>query len=226
MFNIVIPFGSGLSGVGSTGEERMKSYMLFPAVLMLAAGAFAAQAEPSLADLQERIEALEKAGARVPFKFGIVSEGEVLDNLEEKKDVEVDIELLEKEARGQLNALQKEYRDLEAEIQLHAEGSDERKAKEKELEEKKRELTLKYRRLNADIQQEAQKRLDEMRMKIRAHIARYARKHGYALVIEKTALLFGEEGKSLTTEIIDQMNTEYYKAKYEKEKDEAGKEEK
>lgn len=203
----------------------MKPYALSLAALMLwAVATDAPGAEPSLPDLESRVEALEKAGANAPFKFGIVSEGEVLDNLEEKKEIEVDIELLEKKAREELNALQDKCRELEEEVQLHAESSDERKAKEKELQDKRRELTLKYRKLNADIQREANKRLDQIRMKIREHIARYARRHGYTLVIEKTALLFGEEGKSLTTEIIDQMNGEYYQAKYEKKEGDEGKE--
>jgi len=189
----------------------MRSYVLLSAALMLwPLSAAAGEAPNAPAGLEKRAEAIEKAGSNVPFKFGIVSEGEVLDNLEEKKNIEADMDLLENKAREILYGMQKDYTDLETEVNLHAEGSAERKAKEKELEEKKREMTLKYRSLNSDIQQEAKKRLDQIRIKIRQHIARYARKHGYALVIEKTALLFCAERKSLTTQIIDQMNAEYF----------------
>ncbi|HUU68151.1 MAG TPA: OmpH family outer membrane protein, partial [Planctomycetota bacterium] len=71
-------------------------------------------------------------------------------------------------------------------------------------------------KLNADVQQQRQKRVDELRKKIRATIAEFARRQGYSMVFEQSALLFGEEGKSLTIDIIDQMNGEYFKTKLDK----------
>ena len=186
--------------------------VLLIALALWPPAAGAGEADPELADLVKRVEALEKTIANRPLSLGIVSESEVLDNLEEKKELDVDIELREKEARKILKEKQKECLNLETEIELHAEGSKKRVAKMTELKTKKRELALKYKQLTADIQQEAKKRFNEIRMKIREEIALYARRHGYALVIEKDALLFGEEGKILTTEIIDQMNTPYFEA--------------
>jgi len=150
------------------------------------------------------------------FRFGIVSEGEVLDNLEEKKEIDVDIDLMEKQAREILLAMKRECDALESEVALRKEGSDEREQKVKECEKRKQELQVKAYKLNADVQQQRQRRVDELRKKIRATIADYARKQGYSMVFEQSALLFGEEGKSLTIDIIDQMNAEHFKAKREK----------
>jgi outer membrane protein len=201
----------------------MRWYAVVAALLMLcvpgSAGAAQAEADKAV-DLEERVEALEKMLAEGPLKFGIVSESEVLDNLEEKKDIDADIELMEKEALEVLVPMREEYQKLATEIEMLGEGSEDRKAKAKQLEAKKRQLTLKYQTLKTDIQQQAKGKLGEIRMKIRSHIADYARKHGYALVIEQNALLFAEKGKSLTTEVIDQMNTEYFEAEYEEEEKE------
>ena len=154
------------------------------------------------------------------FRFGIVSEGEVLDNLEEKKDIDVDLDLVEKQARELLLGMKRECDAVESEVSLRKEGSQEREQKVKELEEKRKELQVKAYKLNADVQQQRQKRVDELRKKIRATIAEFARKQGYSMVFEQSALLFGEEGKSLTIDIIDQMNGEYFKVKLDK-KDES-----
>jgi len=150
------------------------------------------------------------------FRFGIVSEGEVLDNLEEKKDIDVDLDLVEKQAREVLLGMKRECDALESEVSLRKEGSEEREQKMKELEKKKQEWQVKAYKLNADVQQQRQKRVDELRKKIRATIAEFARRQGYSMVFEQSALLFGEEGKSLTIDIIDQMNGEYFKTKLDK----------
>lgn len=197
----------------------MARHATIMAVLALLPLAAARGGEPGAADLEKRVAALEeaKADGSLFLKFGIVSESEVLDNLEEKKDVDVDIELLEQQAREVLLGMQKECQDLEKEIDLLAAGSEERDKKSKLLDKKKRELAAKYQDLSGDVQQQAARKRDEIRVRIRSTIAQYARKEGYSLVIEKTALLFGEEGKSLSNEIIDLMNTEYFAAKYDKE---------
>jgi len=190
----------------------------FLAMLGFAAALASAAEEKSL---EERVAALERAAAGKPFKFGTVSEAEVLDNLEEKKDIDADIELGEKKALDILIPMRKECERLNTEIKMLGEGSQDRKAKTAELEQKKNELTQKYETLRNNLQEEARKRLNEIRAKIRSNVAAYARKHGYTMVIERNALLFCEEGKDLTTAIIDQMNTEYFKARYEDE-EEAG----
>jgi len=194
----------------------MKLFSIACVIALTAAAAASAAEKPTVED---RLAALEKA-ARAPFKFGIVSEAETLDNLEEKKDLDADIQLGEQKALEILIPIRKACEQLSTEIPMLGENSDDRKAKEAELEARKKELAQKYETLRNNLQQEAQKRLNEIRMKMRQHIAEYAREHNYALVIERSALLYGEEGKSLTTAIIDRMNTEYFKAKYEEEDEE------
>ena len=197
----------------------MRKYVLVLAALALVPLASAIGGEPA-ADIEQRVKALEEAQAKPaaqPLKLGIVSEEEVLDNLEEKKDIEADIELVEQKAREVLNAIQRECQKIEDEIELRAKGSDERARKVKELDAKKEELAFKYKKLNADIQQQAKKKFDDLRTKLRAAIERFAREQHYTLVIEKRALLYGEEGDSLTTKIIDQMNGEYFNTLEKKE---------
>jgi|GEM_PF-2984165 len=193
----------------------MRLFSIACVIALTAAAAASAAEKPTVED---RLAALEKA-ARAPFKFGIVSEAEVLDNLEEKKDIDADIQLGEQKALEILIPIRKACEQLSTEIPMLGENSDDRKAKEAELEARKNELARKYEMLRNNLQQEAQKRLNEIRIKIRQHIAEYAREHNYALVIERNALLYGEEGKSLTTAVIDRMNTEYFKAKYEEEEE-------
>ena len=174
--------------------------------------------QPAATDLEKRVKALED-GQAAALRFGIVAESEVLDCIEEKKDIDADIEKIEMAARQELLPFQKVCQAYEDEIALRAPGSKERVEKEKELEKKKQELTVKYRSLNADVQQKAKQKIDDLRRKIRETIAKYAKDHGYSLVIERNALLFGEEAKSLTTEVIDQMNDEYFKIKIEKKEE-------
>lgn len=199
-----------------------KLNMVFLAALVMGLPvAVAGEDAPTLAGLEKRITALEQANTTPVFKVGIVSESEVFDNLEEKLDVEVDIELIRKEAEKSIAKMQQECDRLKAEIESHPEGSDQHKAKTELLGKKIQERRLEIQKLNAIVQREASRMLDKMRMKIRRDIGRYARKHGYTLVMERTALLYGEEGEDLTTEIIGQMNVQYYKRKYgDKKEDE------
>jgi len=198
----------------------MRKSLIVLATLALLPLASARAGEATIADLEQRVKALEDVQAKPaanPLKLGIVSEEEVLDNLEEKKEIDVEIELVEQEARKTLAAIQKECLKIEAEIELRAQGSDDRARKVKELDVKKEELAVKYKNLYADIQQMARKQIDDLRSKIRTNIERYARQHNYSLVIEKRALLYGEEGDTLTTKIIDQMNGEHFANKADKE---------
>jgi len=193
----------------------MRKYFLVLAVLAILPLA-AASAGEQPADLEQRVKAVEDALAKPPaqpLKLGIVSEEEVLDNLEEKQEIGADITLMEQKARDVLKAIQNECKNLEAEIELRAQGSEERAKKVKECDAKKEELASKYKTLSADIQQQAKKKLDDLRAKLRTTIARFAREQHYTLVIEKSALLYGEEGDSLTTNIIDLMNDEYWREK-------------
>ena len=199
-----------------------KLNMVFLAALIMGLPvALGGEDAPTLADLEKRISALEDANTTPVFKVGIVSESEVFDNLEQKKDIEVDIELMSKEAEKAIDEMQQGCDNLKTEIESHPEGSDQHKAKTELLGKKTQEMRLRIKELKAIVQRRASMMLDNMRMKIRDHIGRYARKHGYTLVMERNALLYGEEGENLTTEIIDQMNVEYFKLKYgDKKEDE------
>lgn len=200
----------------------MKRHLALLAVLFaIPIAAFAGEpaAAPPKAEAEKKPEAREDASPQA-FRFGIVSEAELLDNLEENLDIKTDMALVEKKARDVLLGMKKEQDALESEVNLRAEGSKEREDKIKELDKKKQEFNVKLRELNADVQQQAKRKSDALRMKIREAVARFARKEGLSMVFEKSALLFGEEGKGLTNEIIDQMNAEYMsKAKKEGNKE-------
>lgn len=200
----------------------MKKHLTVLAILILIpAAALAGEPAPApaKAEPEKKPEAREESQPQ-GFRFGIVSEMEVLDNLEENKDILVDIDLITNKARGVVEGMKKELKSLQGEIDLRAEGSKEREEKMKELDKKTQESNIKYRTITADIQQQAKKKRDELSLRIRDAVAQFARKQGYSMVFERSALLFGEEGKSLTTEIIDQMNAEYmFKAKKEGSKE-------
>jgi len=198
------------------GERKMRSLFVISAVLLLlpAARANAENSDERIEQLEKRIQALEEE--RV-FRYAIVSEAEVMDNLEEKKEIDVDTELAVKDGEKAIKPLRREMDSLEAELRLLAEGSEAYNEKLADYQAKMEEFTQKYRQLNDDIQQQHARKIDTLRMKIRTHIAQYARDNGYDLVIEKTALLYGQERESITTEIIDRMNAEYFESRYENE---------
>ena len=196
----------------------MKLSFMIAAVLLLlpAVGASAENSDERIEQLEKRIQALEEEQA---FKYAIVSEAEVMDNLEEKKEIDVDTELSIKDGEKVIAPLRRELESIEAELRLLTEGSEAYQKRLRDQQAKMEEFTRKYRELNDDIQQQHARKIDTLRMKIRAHVTQYARQNDYDLVIERTALLYGQERDSITTEIIDRMNAEYFEYRYENEEE-------
>jgi outer membrane protein len=178
---------------------------LIPMAAYAGEPAAAPKAEP-----EKKPEAREEASPQ-GFRFAIVSELELFDNLEENLDIKADLELIQKQASEALRNLRKEYEALKSEVDLMAEGSKEREQKMKELEKKSNEYNQNLQKVTGNIQQQAKRRQDALRLKIREAVAGIARKEGYSLVFEKSSLLYGGEAKGLdiTTEVNDQMNNEY-----------------
>ena len=150
-------------------------------------------------------------------KIGFVDNGTVINDYQEKKDVEAKYQAAEETFRKKADSVSKEFQLEVQETQLTAQKSSQAKAQELMggLQQKQQLLQQKMQMEQQELQQKFQTEIDSVISKVKKHVKEYGKKNGYTYILGTSdaaaTVMYGSEANDLTKVILEGLNKEYKK---------------
>lgn len=150
-------------------------------------------------------------------KIGFVDNGTVINDYQEKKDVEAKFEAKNEAFRKKADSVGQAFQLEVQETQLTAQKSSQAKAQELMggLQQKQQLLQQKMQMEQQQLQQEFQAEIDSVISKVKKHVKDYGKSNGYTYILGTSdaaaTVMYGAEDKDLTKTILDALNKEYKK---------------
>ncbi|MFD0990534.1 OmpH family outer membrane protein [Mariniflexile jejuense] len=150
-------------------------------------------------------------------KIGFVDNGIVINDYQEKKDVETKFQAKEEAFRKKADSVGKEFQLEVQETQLTAQKAGQAKAQELMggLQQKQQLLQQKMQMEQQQLQQEFQTEIDSVISKVKKHVKAYGKKNGYTYILGTSegaaTVMYGTEKNDLTKIILEELNKEYKK---------------
>lgn len=142
-------------------------------------------------------------------KIGYVDLQKVFNGYKKAAESEATFKKEVEKEQKKINDLQNEIKKMQADYDKKKDllKPDEKQKKEDELKMKIQEFTKEWSEVNKKLDSR-RKELESQRLQeIRDAINEYGKKNGYAVILDKRALLYGETGNDLTNEIIKLLNS-------------------
>ena len=147
------------------------------------------------------------AFAQSEGKIGYVDLSKAFDEYEKTKDFDKALEKKGELKQEQREDLVKDIRKMRDEIDLLNEKAKEKK--EKDIEEKIRFLQEFDQDAKAELTKERDDMVRDILKEMNGVIQDYGESHGYSIILNERILLYGEESRDLTEEIIKILNDNY-----------------
>lgn len=108
-----------------------------------------------------------------------------------------------------INALQAEIKKMQEEYNKKKDilKPEEKKKKEEAIKEKIQEFTKKWSEVNKKLDNRRKELEGKRIQEIKDAIKEYGKKHGYSVILDSRAILYGEDANDLTDEIIKLLNS-------------------
>jgi len=147
-------------------------------------------------------------------KIGYVDNLKMMDGYQEKIDVETRFnekrDALTKKSDSISQAFQIEYQALQAKRQSQAKAQEELGL----LQQKSQFIGQQLQQEQQQLQQSGQTELDSVVSKVKKQIREYGKANGYTYILgsgDSGSVLYGDEAKDLTSEILKLLNDSYKK---------------
>lgn len=147
-------------------------------------------------------------------KIAFVDNTALINDYQEKKDIEEKfkgkLEVFEKKTDSLSKALQAEAQQFQAEASKMAQSKAEQKYGE--LMQKRQQIQQQVQQEEMMLQQESQSQIDSLVKKVRGFVKDYGKDNGYTYILganEAGSVLYGEEGKDITEEVLKMINDKY-----------------
>ncbi|GAA4942020.1 OmpH family outer membrane protein [Algibacter agarivorans] len=160
------------------------------------------------------------ASCEKPNKIGFVDNGTVINDFQEKKDLEAKFQVKEEAFRKRADsigqAFQAEAQKGQAEAQRIA-RSNRKKAEELMggLQQKQQQLQQQMQIEQQQLTQAFQTEIDSVIVKVKDFVKDYGKANGYNFILGTSdaaaTVMYGEEQNDLTQVILDALNAEYKK---------------
>ncbi|WP_308991752.1 OmpH family outer membrane protein [Mariniflexile litorale] len=150
-------------------------------------------------------------------KIGFVDNGTVINDYQEKKDIEAKFQTKEEAFRKKADSVGQEFQLEVQETQLSAQKSSPAKAQELMggLQKKQQLLQQKMQMEQQQLQQSFQVEIDSVISKVKKHVKEYGKKNGYTYILGTSdaaaTVMYGADDKDLTKTILEALNKEYKK---------------
>ena len=147
-------------------------------------------------------------------KIGFVDNGELLENYQEKKDIEARYQERSQAYAKKRDSISQAFQ-LEAQaLQTESQGMSQKKAQEEyaNLQQRGQFIGQQLQQEEQQLQAQGQSEIDSLLSKVRKEIAAYGKANGYSYILGKGdggSVLYGEEAKDLTQEILKILNEKY-----------------
>ena len=141
------------------------------------------------------------------MKVGYVDVFKVFQDYKKTQDYEKDLD-------GRKNREEARLKDKEANIKKMQEGLDLLKDDQKEktrdkINQEALALDKELREVSGDLQKEREAKMKELVVDVDKIVAEYAKKNGFDLIMNKTAVLFGQQTMDVTADILSIANQRY-----------------
>ncbi|MDO7172141.1 OmpH family outer membrane protein [Mariniflexile sp. AS56] len=150
-------------------------------------------------------------------KIGFVDNGTVINDYQEKKDIEAKFQTKEEAFRKKADSVGQEFQLEVQETQLSAQKASQAKAQElmAGLQKKQQLLQQKMQMEQQELQENFQTEIDSVISKVKKHVKEYGKSNGYTYILGTSdaaaTVMYGAEDKDLTKEILEGLNKEYKK---------------
>ena len=152
-----------------------------------------------------------------PNKIGFVDNGTIINDYQEKKDLEAKFQLKEEAYRKKFDSVDKAFELEVQQFQADAQKMAQNRAQEKyqELGQKK-QIQDQQKQVEAqEFQQMFRKELDSIISKVKKFENEYGKTNGYTYILgtsdELSTVLYGAEENDITQIILDSLNANYEK---------------
>ncbi|MGC1204103.1 MAG: OmpH family outer membrane protein [Flavobacteriaceae bacterium] len=157
------------------------------------------------------------ASCEKPNKIGFVDNGTIINDYQEKKDLEAEFQLKEEAYRKKFDSIDQAFQIEVQQFQAGAQKMSQNKAQEKyqELGQKK-QIQDQQKQVEAqEFQQAFRVELDSIISKVKKFENEYGKANGYTYILgtsdELATVLYGAEEHDITQVILDSLNAKYEK---------------
>jgi len=158
------------------------------------------------------------ASCEKPKKIGFVDNGVLINDYQEKKDLEAAFQLKEEAYRKKFDSIDKDFQLEVQKFQAGAQTMSQNKAQQKyqELGQKK-QLQDQQKQVEAqEFQRAFQTEIDSIIIKVKEYVKDYGKSNNYTYILGTSdaaaSVLYGVEENDLTQVILDSLNAKYEKA--------------
>ncbi|MEZ4801556.1 MAG: OmpH family outer membrane protein [Gelidibacter sp.] len=156
------------------------------------------------------------ASCQKEMKTGFIDNSELIKEYQKRKDIEaafkVKIEKFDKKVDSIGKAFQMEAQAFQAKASSMAQKDAQQQYQV--LGQKQQMLQQQFQAEEQNIQKESQTEIDTLIKEVRTFVKDYGKKNGYTYILgsnDAGSVLYGEESKDLTKEILDALNKAYKK---------------
>ncbi len=160
---------------------------------------------------------LVMASCQEQQKIAFVDNGEVINAFQEKIDIEEKFKLKDESFQKRTDSIGKAFQVEAQGFQAKAQSMS-----QKEQQEQYQVLGQKQQMLQQQLQMEQQKlgqefntEIDSVMSHVKTFVANYGKENGYTFILGKNeagSVMFGDETKDISKEIIEAINADYKKA--------------
>lgn len=147
-------------------------------------------------------------------KIGYVDQVKVMDEYQEKIDVEQEYqqenEAFNKRRDSISMAFQKEAQELQERSQRLSQSK--AQGEMQEFQQRAQAIGQQLQQVEQRLRMQGQSRMDSVVSKVRDEIRAYGKENGYTFILgggDGGSVIYGEEGKDLTEEILNRLNAQY-----------------
>jgi|SRR5690606_26794448 len=156
------------------------------------------------------------ASCQNEMKTGFIDNSELIKEYQKRKDIEATfktrIEKFDKKVDSIGKAFQIEAQEFQAKAATLAQKDAQQQYQV--LGQKQQMLQQQFQMEEQTIQKESQTEIDTLISEVRKFVKDYGKKNGYTYILgsnEAGSVMYGEESKDLTKEILDELNKAYKK---------------
>lgn len=152
-------------------------------------------------------------------KIGFVDNGTIINDYQEKKDVEAKFQVKEESFRKRADsisqAFQAEAQNTQAEAQKLAQSNNRTKAEElmSGLQQKQQMLQQQMQFEQQQLTTEFQAQIDTLIVKVKDYVKGYGQKNGYTYILGTSdtaaTVMYGADENDLTQKVLDALNASY-----------------
>ena len=145
-------------------------------------------------------------------KIGFVNNGTVINDFQEKKDLETKFQEKEEVFRKKYDSIGKAFQFEAQKIQARAKRSSQKKAQEMmgELQQKNQQLSQQMQMEQQQLQGEFQTEIDSVIVKVKDFVKDYGKTNGYTYILGTSdaaaTVMYGSDENDLTQTILDLLN--------------------